>query len=301
MSGVKGIDTSHWQGVPSEQQINCLWDAGFRFWIVGLQVPSIFIPSIERIAAQRRWRIEGYEYLYQSPARGGPPSRQITDSIAQLQSANVAQHVKRIWLDYEDGGEVFGDGEVEQAIQLANYCASHGFPSGLYSSEGWLTRNVTTAGLRKLSAALALWLADWDGIPGDTSHPWPSWWPLHTKQYSGDQGGLCGITIDANWRPQAVWDAERDDDMPTLDELAQLILNGSPEQREYLNAVLMGGKIPIYPLPPDQHPLLGDVLHKAFYAEPSTDGSGDGITEAEVQAIVDETIAGSTLTPPGGN
>lgn len=258
---VLGIDTSHWQGVASQQQIDCLYNKGYRFWVVGLQNPTIFVPLIRRLRDDGRWRIEGYEYLYQSPANGGPPEKQVRDSIRQLQDGGVIEAVKRFWLDYEDGGEMWGDAEVDQALALDGICRAAGLPTGFYSSEGWLNANVSKAAQRRLTV-LPLWLADWDNIAGAGSHPWP-WWPLHSKQYSGDQGSECSITIDKNWRPQEIWDAEEGDDMSTPEALLKAARAMNREQLGELNNILDAGPVARvgYPAAEDEPKLYVSARH----------------------------------------
>jgi hypothetical protein len=259
VGGVTGVDTSHWQGIPTQAQIDCLWDHGFRFWVVGLQDPTIFVPTLRRLRGDGRFRTEGYEYLYQSQG----PEKMVRDSIAQLKSGGVDDTIGRLWLDYEAGAELAGDGEVDQALQVAQVCESLGFKSGIYSSQGWFDGNISQVGQKRL-ANLKLWLADWDNRPSDIGDDISPWQALHTKQYAGDVGGLCGIQIDMNWRPQSVWDAELERPNVTLDEL-------------------LSQKVPVLDWPLEDCPTLHKVLLDAIFAWQGVDEK-DGKLRTELLA-----------------
>jgi hypothetical protein len=295
--------------------MDCLWGHGARFWIVGLQDPAVFIPAIKALRLQGRWRIEAYEYLYQSQG----PEQMVRTSIHQLQAGGVLQDVCRLWLDYESGAEMWGDGEADQALHLADVCESYGLPSGIYSSQGWLAGNISSAALHRLSV-LELWLAYWNNQPNE-SMPWPApplwgWQTFHTKQYSGDQGSLCGLTVDWNWRPDSVWDAE-EDDLATPESLLAAARAMNRAQLGELNNILQQGVMSLVGAPsPVQEPGLyahddnqyhdpGDLTRGSFdhwIKDQAEDGGGGpgGVTEQEARRMAREEIANSTIMPKGG-
>lgn len=312
MSGVKGVDTSHWQGVPTDDQINCLWAYGARYWIPGLQDPNIFIPTIRKLAAQNRWWIEGYEYLYQSKG----PMAMVQESVQQLKAGGVFDDVKKLWLDYEQGAEMWGDAEVDQALGIAEWVEASGTTTGLYSSQGWLKSNISAAALPRL-AVLPLWLAYWDNHAGE-SWPYPSpplggWTEMHTKQYAGDSGSACGITVDWNWRPQEVWDNEVDD-MADPEAFIRMLQNSTPDQLnrmykfglKYAIIDLWGELPPEWrdpadvgkPVDNDEYiHIMRDTLKRV---EEANGGGRRGVTEAEARRMAREEIAASVIHPRGG-
>jgi len=81
--------------------------------------------------------------------------------------------------------------------------------------------------------------------------------------------------------------APEEDDLPDLRTLAEMIRTGSDEDREYLNAVLMGGKTPIYPLPPAEHPTLGHLLHLAYYRDEAIAKAISGVLTSLPEVQVD--------------
>jgi len=191
-------------------------------------VPGVYIPTIRALAQDGRFRIETYEYLYQST---GPEFR-VREDLQRLQNAGLLQHVKRFWIDYESGAELPGDGEVAQIRQLIGVISSFGVEGGWYSGNWWTQSNITPQGIAAL-ADIPYWIAWYSGGPNPIRGV-----EFHTKQFQGTTT-LCGsLNVDLNWRPDDIWEAEQGDDMSTPEALLKAARAMSREQLGELNNIL---------------------------------------------------------------
>jgi len=256
---VLGIDTSHYgvgnlSPIPTAAAIDCAWKEGYRFWIVGLQRPDVYLPTVRNLVQDGRFRIEVYEYLYQSTG----PEVQVRADLQRLRDAGLLEHVKRFWVDYESGAELPGDGEVAQIKQLISVIESYGAKGGWYSGNWWTAENISVAGIAQL-AHIPYWIAYYVGGPKPIDGQ-----PVHTKQYQGTTT-VCGtLNTDLNWRPQEIWDAEAEgDDMVDLNM-----------------------KVPIVGLEPAKYPTLNEILHGAYYASVGVDNKLEQL-EQRIKALID--------------
>lgn len=287
---VLGIDTSHYgvgnaSPVPTPAAIDCAWSQGYRFWIVGLQVPAVYLPTIRALADDGRFRIEVYEYLYQATG----PESQVRADLERLKAAGLLPHVKRFWVDYEHGAELPGDGEVAQIRHLIAVINSYGLAGGWYSGNWWTQSNISIAGIASL-ADIPYWIAYYVGGP----HPITGQ-RVHTKQFQGTTTVCDTLNTDLNWRPEDIWAAEEGDDMSTPDQLLQAARAMNRAQLGELNNILQQGVVSIIgaPSPADEPTLYVPDTSQYHNAGDLTRGSLDHWLKDEV--LTDDGGGGGAL------
>lgn len=305
---MRGIDFAQYTRVPLANEWAAIERDGYAdFVIIGIGDLNLNLRNLQLESALRRGhRPEGYIYLHM-----GTAERQMEEAIRNLEREGY--DCPFLWPDIEETRGYAQYAVVESLTRCVNIGVAAGWSrsdkQGIYTG-GWFWPNAT--GNSREFSDMALWTAYYNT---DSNKQWRDEWPIDfdwftpyggwdnlprdnrrdTRQYRGTYD-LHGVNVDLNWRDDR-WKGANDD-MASIQDLTRIIEAATPDEREYLNAVLMQGKVPIYPLAPADHPTLGHVLHMGFYGEGGDDGDGTPVDREKVESIVRETLAGARLTLP---
>lgn len=307
---MKGTDFAQYTVIPERWQWERIDAAGFgEFTIIAVGDLNRLKRNHQIESALRVGkRPEGYIYLHMGTAEA-----QMTEAIQNLEREGY--DCPFLWPDIEET-RGYSPAQVVRSLQE---CVAIGVTAGydratkqgIYTG-GWFWPQAT--GNSQAFADMALWTAFYntdgagvfhDDWPIDFARfsPYGGWANLprsnrrDTRQYRGTYD-LAGVNVDLNWRDDK-W-KQGGEDLATIGDLARIIEAATPDEREHFNALLMQGKIPIYPLAPQDHPTLAHVLHLAYYDE-SDEAAGGNFSRGDIEQIVEETIESARLEVPDGD
>jgi hypothetical protein len=181
--GLKALDISNWQPVPSQQQLDCWYSLGYCRVIVGCSYGTIGRVQCEAVANDGRFELEVYGWL-RHPIQYSL-FQKVLDTIVGLP-------VKRIYIDWEDADDATGktpeqlEWDVKAAIEFLQ--ARTQVPLALYTGDWFYEPYVGTGN----NFGLPLWIASY------TTEPIiPACWKDNTILWqTAGSIQVCGMTVD---------------------------------------------------------------------------------------------------------
>jgi len=203
-TAVYGFDIGWPEGLPSQEQLSCVKDAGFSFAVfqVYTEGHQLWTNGITNILTALK---VGFPYInaYHFPLRSQDPQAQVLMVTKALKAANAI--VPRIWMDIEGStwNSYTKDQNVAFVESLVQTYEGEGFKVGIYCGREYPDIFGTYTGFSNLP----VWYAHYDLVPSFVDwwgQPYGGWKAPSVKQFYDSSMGFekkCNMTIDWDWSP----------------------------------------------------------------------------------------------------
>ncbi len=193
-----GVDFANYTPVPTPPQLQCWWDGGVRFAIVGCQRADVAAAHLRALNADGRFGIEAYQFYLWDDEDEARTDR----ALVLMREAGC----RRLWVDVEwdeaQGPEPGAERVLPRIGAAVQQIESRGLEAGIYTSARyWPSMAANSQDFKRLP----LWHAAYSqrysvtSLPdfGRDFAPYGGWGRPLIWQWAGSVQ-MCGLNVDMN-------------------------------------------------------------------------------------------------------